>query len=849
MVYSAKTNWKFDETVTEQDLNRIEQGIATSDGELISQDSNTVTLVQGQQIVTVDRKSAFVNPVLRGRTLVNLLGRDGNCETLSSFGYGGTSPILDNSISKYGIGSLKFTHAAGQNGYITKVYFIDRTKKYVLVSDVYVQSQSSATSSMSVGFGNPDFSNQHNSVVDATKLNTWQTVFIRFDGTGLTGDSVNIIIGKTSGLGAATFNIDGVRLCQVGDAEYTALASMAADQVAAKYPYVDSVQAVKDVYIIGYGENLLPPFMEWENSDALNNKVISPYAAETYCAGTASQFFRYYAPCLPNQAYTFACETSSATVKSYYYFADASKARISTTRYTGTNTTPPTAAFIEVVVKNGNAANLSQADISGTFLHSNPTLSIGSTAKPFRAREDSYLYLYGTSFHSNSDGSVADQLFWRNGEPHKLARFREMVLDGSLNWSYVSSVTGAKQVLLYIGDNVIDTERIVKYDGKIIQHAFPISGGDQSYLMGGTDQRLFLSIQTSDSGWGADYTPTADEIKAYFNGWKMFNGSDVSADGSGMYNGTGTKAWAYRVYGNAGGTGYGYAGGSSILPTSQAPNPNGLWSPYKLVYQLAQTAEEAVPYEGGITLHEGANQIEVGCGVVVRERANVYKTSYGGTINYDDAAVDRSSVLKNRALKIAKVYKGSLPDTWVISTANPYGKERAYTLNYDQSAAYTVTYLALDTYKIGIPPLSITGTVAPNLKEAVDALTDDMTAVRRQVSALANTSAQKAPPGWITPTLLNGWVNWSAAYTAAYYKNEVGEVRLKGYIKGGATVGGTVILMLPAGYRPKEALFFAVLCAGSLGVVIVQPTGELMISVLAGNSDLSLSNIAFKADQ
>ena len=36
---------------------------------------------------------------------------------------------------------------------------------------------------------------------------------------------------------------------------------MTPEQVAAKYPYVDSVQPARNPYAIRYGENLLPPFL------------------------------------------------------------------------------------------------------------------------------------------------------------------------------------------------------------------------------------------------------------------------------------------------------------------------------------------------------------------------------------------------------------------------------------------------------------------------------------------------------------------------------------------------------------------------------------------------------------
>mgnify|MGYP000406658769 CR=1 FL=1 len=56
---------------------------------------------------------------------------------------------------------------------------------------------------------------------------------------------------------------------------------------------------------------------------------------------------------------------------------------------------------------------------------------------------------------------------------------------------------------------------------------------------------------------------------------------------------------------------------------------------------------------------------------------------------------------------------------------------------------------------------------------------------------------------WTAPTLLNSWVNYGAAYnTAGYMKDAQGFVHLRGLVKTG--VAGTVIFILPAGYRPVK---------------------------------------------
>lgn len=58
---------------------------------------------------------------------------------------------------------------------------------------------------------------------------------------------------------------------------------------------------------------------------------------------------------------------------------------------------------------------------------------------------------------------------------------------------------------------------------------------------------------------------------------------------------------------------------------------------------------------------------------------------------------------------------------------------------------------------------------------------------------------------WITPTLLNSWVNYNTAYVGAgYRKLSDGLVVMHGIVKSGTA--GSVIFNLPAGYRPSQAI-------------------------------------------
>jgi hypothetical protein len=66
------------------------------------------------------------------------------------------------------------------------------------------------------------------------------------------------------------------------------------------------------------------------------------------------------------------------------------------------------------------------------------------------------------------------------------------------------------------------------------------------------------------------------------------------------------------------------------------------------------------------------------------------------------------------------------------------------------------------------------------------------------------TQTSSAIPSWTAVTFQNSWGNLgSGNATAAYFKDAIGIVHLKGIVTGGAA--GTTMFALPAGYRPLES--------------------------------------------
>ena len=134
----------------------------------------------------------------------------------------------------------------------------------------------------------------------------------------------------------------------------------------------------------------------------------------------------------------------------------------------------------------------------------------------------------------------------------------------------------------------------------------------------------------------------------------------------------------------------------------------------------------------------------------------------------------------------------------------------------------------------GTAPLTvISTTVVPNLNA-------DM------VGGLHSTDlAKTAQEAWITPTLLNAWVNFAPTSVACQYmKDSMGFVHLRGLVKSGGI--NTVIYTLPLGYRPSEMMHFGTTSNNAYGQVEVYADGSVIVDI-GNNTFVSLNVPPFLA--
>ncbi|WP_024632376.1 MULTISPECIES: hypothetical protein [unclassified Paenibacillus] len=548
------------------------------------------------------------------------------------------------------------------------------------------------------------------------------------------------------------------------------------------------IYGVLNPYVIRYGANLLPPFYEYESSAGITVSPWNfekPYIAIQKANSTDGHYIRFQISVVPNSEYTFVCDHNGYVAVTA---GDGTTRLVSWTNAKEVTFNAGENTFVYVFFGNFNGTS----GVVGTFTFANPMLNIGNSALPFVLRQDAMLALQ-TEIHANPDtGANPDMVFDRDGQYFKLAKWKRVILDGSLGWVYSATWTGYKRVGIsspFGSDGVTGTQIVTKFDGKSLTNitnnnmtAIDQVVFDTSY----SSAKLQLSISNTDSGWGDSYTPTSDEIKAYFMGWKMYQEGNRATPYT-----SGTKQW-FKIQRPA---------DSSVasIPTDTYSE----WTPYQLLYQLATPVVEPITSEGQLTLIEGDNQLEVGTGIVLREKAPI-----NNNLPVAVAIGDIGNPNKYKIKKVLAVYKDSIRDPrWYTNTVNANGNEKARIdgVNYDPSSAYSVTYLMLDKY----PAVDVTGTYAENEKalllDTVRTLQENTT----RISVLESKKAEKDAPAWITPTLLNGWVNFTGGLSlVGYYKDSMGYVHLRGVIKPGAM--GSTAFILPTGYRPTATQVYIV---------------------------------------
>lgn len=839
MDYQAKTDWSYNDTVTEQDMNRIEAGLGDLHDRLDVDSYEQLTLKPGLQIINAKKNSPFQLTGLKGRTLLNLTGSDWTpTKNITRFINYQSTLSVDNNKSVSSGNSLKITAAVANNiadGFGKNAVNLISGKKYIALGHLYNETgQSMKLVIQNTAIESPTI----------TSKNKWEFIYVAFSTEVNVSNAYPIARLTASAVGNAGY-ADALRLYEISDTEYTALPTMTSEQIAAAYPYVDSLSPVRDPYVIAYGENLLPALQEWTNIEGtpiINNR----YSVDV---SSTNKMIHNSVAVVPGATYTLSAVSSGSTGRIFVYNTNGAVALADSTG----------SGSISATFKVPVGVNVVEVRLLGTGTTpvnlSNVMLNVGSTAKSFKPREDTMLALQTDLYANPVTGTNADEIFEQEGQYFRLTKWKKYVPGTETIVTASSNFPNYKWFWLKPSLDVVKNSGYsIKYDGKLLTK---ISAGsaptasDQYVILDSTDANpntILLTIGNSDSGWGDNYTPTVEEIRAYFLGWKMFtDGQDALIN---QYNGSGTKRWVkigHIVTSNIPQADY-----TSSISQIEYGYVNFSKS-YELVYQLAKPFLKPIISEGQLLLQEGDNQIEVGTGIVLRESAKPLKDPFNGGTNWNinnGSSSYEASLTKNKISKIIGVYKNSHLDNWTIypkTVTNAGGLAQQSDANFDIAASYSISYITLNQ----TPMVNISGEYGLNEKAILQELISGFKQTTTRLSIVENKKADKYVSNWITATLLNGWSG-----KIEYMKLSSGLVVFRGSITGGLTAVDTVLFTIPAGFgfqtqRPLELRLRT--SNGSTDAVnstiIIKNTGRVTIQNSWYNAGAWFDGISYMGEQ
>ena len=221
------------------------------------------------------------------------------------------------------------------------------------------------------------------------------------------------------------------------------------------------------------------------------------------------------------------------------------------------------------------------------------------------------------------------------------------------------------------------------------------------------------------------------------------------------------------------------------------------------------------------------------------------------TVNFNIAPVNN---LNGKYYEILYKVKGAESWAGTIVSGNIYSRNESFVtsgIDFSGDLAYELRLNLYDTFKSAYALLDI-----PTAFTLFDcrstgkgiAFGKVSEADRMEIAMDVELTGELLQEDRQTPTLLNSWVNYGAAYeTASFWKDSCGMVHLAGLIKSGATAAETVIFQLPAGYRPRTSEKFFCVSLNAICVIDVYSTGNVAIKTGANAGWLSLSGISFRA--
>jgi hypothetical protein len=745
---------------TKKDINILESEIEEIRSEMSNDDQITQAVAYGMNSVIKNNSKITSSPkfTIQGKTLINLLGKDGTCEDVSNWTTYkiGCSSVFDNSVKFFGTGSIKITRTSsgvGDIGCASNKKVQISSNKYYCISAYFKNSNDraiNATIYTLKGSNREAMIGTGNSNKIIISSGGTGRVFAKFQPSDLAGQ--NDLYAYPYGIQLnqnECLNFDGVMLEEITEAQYN-------NSNFTPSPYVESYTCLINPYIEIRHNNLVrngnceegiacwTPYDSNSTLSLLNNK---------FCIST-TQAYRWFKQSIKVKAHT-----------DYYLCGNISDGDASL-RVTDQTTST-------LLRSNEGIFNTGSNTEVNLFMYKN---SIGTSTF------DSIMLIEGIKRNIEYKSCVIervviegqftedDTLVYENGKISGLLSWKHKTLYGKdYDWSYNSDYTGHKAIIIPPGnsnlkdgitDNASAWMLTKPTSGVPLKYDLMANGADRTYYDVSKD--VFISVADTESGWIESLNPNNGEVKAYMNGWKavaianyryvawvnVLDGSFPScvvsspivsqqggnvvtvSDGSrftvGDYVAAFSSEWNVAVITGVSGNQITVslslntvAIGSNLIRCDNGGTDTRLvnycvnnvapgYEGYKLHYKLANpepVTDSNVHIEGEIPkIDVGDNYICVDSGMVLGEVGKPIfwagDNRYYISDNTSNSGMNAGN-LKYRNEVIQEVLKNNVFDpNWTFNgIAYPYGNQLGYILqaNYDQSAIYTVNYKILTT--------------------------------------------------------------------------------------------------------------------------------------------------------
>lgn len=402
----------------------------------------------------------------------------------------------------------------------------------------------------------------------------------------------------------AGFTNPKVALYEVDDALYNKiLVDWNADDVVNRYPVVEGTQHLQGVGVVAEGENLLP-----QNDDILfnsfgtgtnDNKWIDG-KLEIYNGSSSVIGKGFSLSSVAGQSFNLSFEVeNSSDGRPLWLNVNGKDTRSITGKFNTMGIVLPSGKIEVRFIRDGSATSTTAPVKVKDIM-----LTLGSTSKPFVPRNPSYLF---ADVKLGVMGDKKDILYPGDNNTWLLRKSveKDVFLGGDFGWVFKDDRTGLKRFEIpnatLSGYTVSSVISLIKYNGRALLLGDTVTIEDKVLQSSGA---LIVSISDVETGFGETYAPLVSEVKSFFYGYQMNNGTYGTP-----YNGTGTKTWI--PIGDATN-----ARAVTTVPTSASPTQlSGTIQPYKLNYVLAspQTIVVTDKVEGTLKVN-GLTQISVDSG-------------------------------------------------------------------------------------------------------------------------------------------------------------------------------------------------------------------------------------------